>query len=155
MGLGSTRSGGVHVKWKSVRIRRELWGAPGWVNKHNRTWAYSSTTVSLSSSVSVSSRVRRIMMGKQKHRRQYSLWIRPQEKSEVGENLLGMINILATRHNTEAFDPHVTLLSVFEIEDDDLEVSDTMSEGTRFSQDEVSPRPPPFPLPFLPSLAHN
>jgi len=96
-----------------------------------------------------------MMMGKQKHRRQYSLWIRPQEKSEVGENLLGMINILATRHNTEAFDPHVTLLSVFEIEDDDLEVSDTMSEGTRFSQDEVSPRTPPFPLPFLPSLAHN
>ena len=154
MGLGSTRSGGVHVKWKSVLIRRELWGWR-WVNKHNRTWAYSSTTVSLSSSVSVSSRVRTMMMGKQKHRRQYSLWIRPQEKSEVGENLLGMINILATRHNTEAFDPHVTLLSVFEIEDDDLEVSDTMSEGTRFSQDEVSPRTPPFPLPFLPSLAHN
>ena len=61
-------------------------------------------------------------MQQQQRRQQYSLWIRPSGRE--GEELARVISEMADQHGTEAFEPHVTLLSVFELERKDLEVID-------------------------------
>ncbi|QDZ18512.1 RNA ligase/cyclic nucleotide phosphodiesterase [Chloropicon primus] len=61
---------------------------------------------------------------------QYSLWITPQGRT--GEGLGQIIGELAGKYETESFEPHVTLLSVFELQQEDLKsVEDSLSELAR------------------------